>query len=371
METEPRKLPRVLIVDDTAVARSFIHKVLAADHDLIEASGGREALDKIAQEPPDVILLDMVMPEIDGIAVCTKVKADPKTRHIPVIMMTSMNRTEERVRSLDAGADDFLPKPFEGVELLARLRSMLRIKSQFDELESAVRQREQLSQMIVHDLRSPLTSMTLALDALDETTTLPDNAKIYVRQVGSELRRVNGFLTELLAVAKMDAGQLVLARTPISVPELLEQVVASHQIVAQRKGAVIRIDRAGEFPHWPLDGVVFQRVVDNLLSNAIKYSPRDREIVVRVSYPNGGNNGNTPRRLRLDVIDFGAGVPERYRDKLFSRFHTFGGGDRTVQQIGLGLAFCKMAIEAHDGLISYAPNEPEGSIFTVEVPGLS
>jgi signal transduction histidine kinase len=368
METEPqRKRPKVLVVDDTAVARSFIHRLLAAEHDLIEASGGREALEKIAQDPPDVVLLDMVMPEVDGIAVCTQVKGDPRTRNIPVIMMTSMNRTEERVRSLDAGADDFLPKPFEGVELLARLRSMLRIKSQFDELETAVRQREQLSQMIVHDLRSPLTSMTLALDVLDQSS-LPDDARLYVRQVGSDLRRINGFLTELLAVAKMDAGQLILARTPISVPELLEQVVASHQILAKVKGTTILLDLAGDFPHWPLDGVVFQRVVDNLLSNAIKFSPRNKEIVVRVTYPLGDEG--TARRLRLDVADRGAGVPPKYQGQLFNRFHTFGGGDRSVQQIGLGLAFCKMAIEAHGGAISYAANEPQGSIFTVEVPSL-
>ena len=370
-----RKRPKILIVDDTAIARSFIRKILAEDYDLIEASHGEQALEAIATQPPDVILLDLMMPGMDGIEVCRRIKGDAKTIHIPVIMMTTLNRSEERARSIDAGADDFLPKPFEGVELVARLRSMLRIKRQFDELDAAMKQRESLGQMIVHDLRGPLTGMMLALDALEQTSVSPEG-QTYVRQVNEHLRRVNGFLTELLAVAKMDAGHMTLNLAPVPVADLLDDVVKSHQLLAKSKGTAIQVEVSTDFNQWPLDSLIFHRVIDNLLSNAIKFSPPGEPIRILLSYPETETPGGAVRCLRIEVADSGAGVPEEHRDRLFGRFQTFGGASgqhsRPVHQIGLGLAFCKMAIEAHGGRIRYEANKPKGAVFIAEVPpGLS
>jgi CheY-like chemotaxis protein len=163
------KKTSILVVDDEPSGFDVIEAHLFRErYDLSYASSGIKALNLIDSLEPDVILLDVMMPEMDGIEVCRHIKSDPQWQHIPIIMVTALTSKEDLARSLDAGADDFLTKPISGVELRARVRSMLRIKQQYDALEATLQLREDLSNMIVHDLRNPLTTILMSSSLLVE-----------------------------------------------------------------------------------------------------------------------------------------------------------------------------------------------------------
>ena len=355
-------LPQVLVVDDSQSILVTLSELLRKDYDVVTAHGGAEALQSVAEAVPDVILVDWFMPNLGGLAVCASVKASARTRHVPVLMMTGSDTPERRAAGLDAGADDFLAKPFDPVELFARIRNVLRTKRRFEELQAAARMREQLSQMIVHDLRSPLTGVTLALDLLRDAPAHEESAEFIVR-ANHGLVRANDMLSDLLLVAKIKAGQFTVARAPVAVAKALDDVAADAELMARARGLTVHVEAPRDEPPWPVDRTLVRRVVENLLNNAIKHSPRGAAIVLRAA-PRGAHGPSDGGVLQIDVIDRGAGVAPQHRAHLFESFRSFSQSEQPTQPIGLGLAFCKLATEAHGGSIAYAPNEPQGSVFT-------
>lgn len=354
-------LPQLLVIDDSAAILTTLHELLRHDYDIVTAHGGAEALRVLARSVPDLVLVDWYMPDVGGLAVCASVKASARTRHVPVLMMTGYDTPERRAVGLDAGADDVLAKPFDPDELRARLRTLLRRKRRIEELEAAGRLREQLSQMLVHDLRSPLTGVTLALDRLRDTAAQHDNAEL-IHRANHDLARANEMLTELLLIAKIEAGQFEVARAPHAIAALLDEVADGAALMARSRGLSVRVEAPRDDAPWCVDRMVVHRVIDNLLTNAIKHSSRGQTIVLRVA----ARAEDTPRPgevLLIEVIDQGVGVSLPQRALLFERFRSFAHADARAQPIGLGLTFCKVATQAHGGSISYEPNEPRGSVF--------
>lgn len=358
----------VLIVDDEPITRDIMGGLLAREGcDLEFAAGGEEALAKVEETNPDVILLDIMMPDMDGFEVCRRLKAHDQWRHIPIILVTALGSKEDMLQGFEAGADDFLHKPVSGPELRLRVRSMLRIKNQYDELEEALRLREELAHLIVHDMRNPITAIIGICElSLMKAQIKQEEETEDITRIHSQARRLNSFLNDMLIVAKMEAGELILHRSKVSLGHFIEQVVQSHQIIAQSRNIRLVTD----LPNHPLpiflDENLFQRVIDNLVSNALKFSPTDSTVLLRVTYP-------TPQEIskdsvvKIEVIDQGPGVPEEYKERIFDKFEIVAMKDSVSTQFGLGLAFCKMVVEAHEGQIYVSPNEPEGSIFTVEI----
>jgi signal transduction histidine kinase len=358
--------PRVLIVDDSTAQRAWLSRGLRDGHAVTLASGGAAALEIARREPFDVVLLDLMMPDPGGLEVCARLKSWPETEHIPVIMMTGATNTEDRVASIEAGADDFLLKPFAAIDLLARIRSMVRVKRQFDRLNHALQAREQLSQMLVHDLRSPLTSMTLALDLLRSAESREESEE-YIDRLSYDVDRANTFLTELLIVAKMESGRFALSLRSQSMVSVLARSVEANQLVARSRGLSLRVAAPSDLPPCTFDPTLIERVLDNLISNACKHSPRNEAVVLHVSMDASPGPGERPC-LRVSVTDQGAGVPPEHRATLFGRFQSFASHAYNGPRFGLGLSFCKMAIEAHGGTIAYEPNLPRGSIFSFTIP---
>jgi len=352
----------VLIVDDERSARDTLEALLFREgYELVFAASGHEALTLLQELTPDVILLDVMMPGMDGFEVCQRLKANEQWRHIPVILITALDRREDLVQGLDAGADDFLHKPVNGPELRARVRSMLRIKRQYDELQAALRLREELSDMVVHDMRTPLTAILLHSGLLKRKLTKPGELK-NVEAIHTQARRLNSFINEMLMLAKMKAGKLILNRSDVDVNELVLKLEESHGDIARSKGIRLIVDLPEESHPIPLDVNLFQRVLDNLISNALKYSPAESQITVRVEYP-----ASQPPCVRILVLDEGPGIPEEHRHRIFDQFEIVALKRGEMPQIGLGLAFCKMVVEAHGGRIFVQPNEPRGSVFIVEI----
>jgi len=358
---------KVLIVDDDDSVREAFRAILAADdHEFTFAKSGPEALAELQKLVPDVILLDVMMPSLDGYEVCRRIKADHRLAHVPVILVTVLETKEDLVRGLDAGADEFLTKPVTAVELRARVRSMLRIKGQHDRIKATLKMREDLANMIVHDMRAPLNVMMVHAEwlAKAENSPSPDGRK-RADSILAQSARVNAFLNDMLMLAKLEAGKLVLNRAAVQVSEIVRATEGEHRVVAESKGISLALELPERDRYVMLDPTLITRVLDNLLSNAVKYSARGDTVRIAVRHADG--DGARPARVRIEVRDEGPGIPDVEKARIFGQFEIGAGRRPGVSQIGLGLTFSKLAVEAHGGRISVSDNDPKGSIFIVEL----
>jgi signal transduction histidine kinase len=304
-----------------------------------------------------------MMPGIDGFEVCRQLKVDERWQHVPVILVTALDQNEDMVRGLDVGADDFLRKPVNGSELRARVRSMLRIKRQYDALKAALHMREDLAAMIVHDMRSPITAILGYAQFLQMSLEAPaDLADI--DGIQREATRLGSFLNDLLTSAKMEAGKLLLNRETVDLCQLVQNVAKGQEAVARSRNVEICVDVPETPQQMQIDRSLFYRVLDNLASNAIKFSPAKGTVTLSAVQVD-----DTPEGLQtcLRVADQGPGIPEQHRDRVFDKFE-IGALYKEGVQVGLGLAFCKMVVEAHGGRILAQANEPKGTVFVIQMP---
>ncbi len=359
---------KVLIVDDEPGARDALGAFLFREkYEIAFAASGQEALGKLDQFEPDVILLDVMMPDMDGFEVCHIIRENERWRHIPVILVTALDHKENMIQGLEAGANEFLTKPVNSVELRARMRAMLRMKKQYDELQEAMQLREDLANMIVHDMKNPLTTILLVTGLLHEKQDITiDEMHEYIQEIEIQARRVTSYFDDMLIMTKMEAGRFHLDRTMIDVHQMVLMTERNHRVLAQSRGINLVVDSPKEKRLIALDVPLFQRVLDNLISNALKFSPPHSTVTLCAEYLQEANtNGHS---VRIKIIDEGSGVPKEYRERIFDKFEVVTMKRREgVRQFGLGLPFCKMVTEAHGGRIFLEDNEPAGAIFTVEV----
>ncbi|MFE4105164.1 hybrid sensor histidine kinase/response regulator [Almyronema epifaneia] len=350
--------PCILVVDDEADNFDVIEILLFQDgYQLNYAHSGATALNRLDRLKPDLILLDVMMPGLSGIEVCHQIKTHAEWQHIPVIIVTALDSKEDLVRCLEAGADDFISKPINGLELRARVRSMLRIKQQYDALKATMKLRQDMSDMVVHDLRNPLTGILLAAGILQMTPLTPKQLE-KTEQIMASAQQLESLVNSLLVMAKLESGKLMITPEPINFNQLVSKVSARFEAIAlQRKIQILT--------HFPepqtlyLDANLTRRVLENLISNALKFSPEHSIVHIVVDYP----EKNT---IQIKVIDQGLGIKDDLKQCIFEKYE-IGTVIRDVHQTGLGLAFCKMAVEAQSGTIEVADNNPKGAIFTVNL----
>jgi len=357
--------PSVLIVDDQENIRKVTRAMLGNQgYVLYEAGDGQSVLEMVRQFTPDVILLDVLMPGMDGLEVCRVLKADRATRHVPVILVTALDGKEDIAEGLDAGADDFLNKPVSRVELQARVRSHMRIKQQFDALQSALQLREDLTRMLVHDMRSPLTSILIFSQLISKAEGISERVARHAQRIHSQAQRLDSFTNDLILAAKMEQGQMLLSRTEFDLGEHLRNVLKDSEALAQSKNIQLEIS----IPEQPVmvkyDQRLLERVICNLLANAVKYSPAGVPVSVTTVPP---HPEDLEEGWKIRVSDLGPGVPEQDRERIFDKFEIVKMKKEGISQVGLGLPFCRMVAEAHGGKVNLNPNQPTGCIFSVDL----
>ncbi|MDJ1169095.1 hybrid sensor histidine kinase/response regulator [Roseofilum sp. BLCC_M154] len=352
----------ILIVDDEPDNFDVIETLLNdEEYNLHYAANGQEALNSLETYDPGLILLDVMMPGIDGIEVCRQIKAMPKWKVIPIIMITALSEKSDLARCLNAGADDFISKPVNGIELRARVSSMLRIKQQYDELQSLLKLREDMVKMVVHDLRNPLGGVLFGLELLRRREYSPEKQKDKINKIYNSAQSLQALIDDLLKIALLESGKVRLNLQEMDLAVLVNSAASNFEPIAANRNQVL-VPLCSEEPrkNIAIDEAMMHRVLDNLLSNAIKFSPPESQIIINLNAPLSGS-------ITLEVIDTGSGVPELLKEKIFEQYE-IGNVLPEVSQIGLGLAFCKLVVEAHGGKIQVSDNQPEGSIFKITLP---
>lgn len=361
---------KILIIDDQVDNFEIMEAFLSVDnYELYYASGGIKAFSLLETLEPDVILLDIMMPEMDGIEVCQRLKSNDTYKSIPVIMVTALNSKEDLAHALDQGASDFVTKPINSLELRSRVRAHLRTKSEHDELkkllklrEEALTLREDLSNMIIHDLRNPLATIVLAAGIVQRYIDRLDQRPLILNKMAQILdsgHKLEDMIDGLLLMAKLESGKILFNAIPTDLYELGVEALKDFELVANSR----EIQLIGDLPDPNqtvlTDATILRRVIDNLLSNALKFSPEGSQVTLSLEYL-------SENHFRVQVIDRGKGVNKAEKEKIFEKFE-IGSLKKNTSQIGLGLAFCKIAIEAQGGTLAIADNTPQGSIFMIEV----
>ena len=350
----------ILVVDDTPDNLTFISGLLRDHYRVKVATSGEKAISIAQADPhPDLILLDILMPGLDGYEVCQHLKTDPKTKHIPIIFLTVKSDLEDERRGLEMGAADYITKPVSPPILMARVNTQLNLKASYDSLQELLRSREDMVNMIVHDLRNPITNILLLSEIFLENIDLPpQKLKKNLDIIWRSGQKLKTLVDDLLLKAKLESGHFSLDRQPTDLGELCRTALDDVQDIAEQKKLTLHLGlpEGTTFPAF-VDPLLIRRAVENLLSNAIKYSPSHSQISLHLHHDPSG-------QVCIQVIDEGPGINAELRQHIFDKYE-IGTLMRGVSQIGLGLAFCKLAVEAHGGHIAVADHSPKGSIFTI------
>ena len=369
---------RILIVDDERHNRDLLEVMLKPEgFQLTSAATGEEALAIIAREPPDLILLDVMMPGMDGYAVTAKIKSDPVARSIPVILLTALDDRNARMLGLNAGAEDFLTKPVDRAELSVRVRNLLRLKAYSDELQATLVALDEARMMaehannaktvflraMSHELRTPLNAISGYTEILElgirgavNPEQIKDLARIK-RAAAYLLRLINDVLT----IARME-GARPLQLIPIPVNSVLSEVEGLCALQAKANGVELIVPPCEREIHVAADAERFQQILLNLLTNAIKFTPNGGRIDVSCDDEAG--------MVRIRVKDTGVGVRASDLARVFEPFVQI---DRhltkaTQQGVGLGLSISRELARAMHGDLTLESAEGTGSTFTLTLP---
>ena len=366
----------LLVVDDNEENRDVLARRLQRQgHWAVTASGGQEALETLSGQPFDVILLDLMMPDMDGYEVLSRIKANPQTARLPVIMISALDEMDSVVRCIEMGAADYLPKPFNPTLLRARVGASLREKrardrelrytaalaENFRKLQELERLRDDLTHMIVHDLRTPLTSL---LSGLQTVPVVGDLSEIQTEMLEIAVdggQTLLGMINDLLDVEKMEQESVPLDRVPLTAAGLIERATAQVALLAQGSGIALVSEAPMSLPPFQGDEDKLRRTLVNLLGNAIKFTPTGGTITTTADAEGGD--------VLFSVRDTGEGIPPEAFERIFEKFGQVENRKAgRKMSTGLGLTFCKLAVEAHGGRIWVESQAGRGSAFYFTVP---
>lgn len=370
MEINPSEY-KILIVDDV-MSNVLLLKVLLTNEKfaIATASNGRQALEQVEKENPDLVLLDVMMPDMSGFEVAQHLKSNPNTADIPIIFLTALNSTADIVKGFQVGANDFISKPFNKEELIIRVTHQISlvaakrlILSKTEELQRTIAGRDKLYSVIAHDLRSPMGSIKMVLNML--ILNLPSEkigAEMYelLTMANQTTEDVFSLLDNLLKWTKSQIGKLNVVYQDVDLVEVTDGVIEIFSMVASLKKIKIR-EMKPEKMMVNADIDMLKTVVRNLLSNAIKFSKENSEVLVKMEEVDG--------MAVVSVQDYGCGISEEGQKKLLhtdTHFSTFGANNE--EGSGLGLLLCKDFVVKNGGKLWFTSKEGEGSIFSFSIP---
>ena len=372
--------PEVILVADDIPANVelLLDQLHSLGYATITATDGPSAIASAFENHPDLCILDVSMPAGDlgvddrstGFEVCRRIKRDPRTSRIPVIFVTALNDTNDRVRGIEAGGDDFLTKPHNRLVLGARVRSLLKLKAATDALENSLRKlrelervRDDLMKMIVHDLKTPLTSVLATLEMLADGDFggVSDSQKVAIADAETKSEDLLALIDDILEVARIEEANISLSLGPIAPGALLAELVHEWGHRFQQEGATSSVSVADDAPVFLGDKGLLKRVFSNLIQNAVTHS--SHAVRIELSARRAGQG------VLFTVSDNGPGIPPEYHDLIFRKFGQveMPRSPRT-RSSGLGLTFCKLVVERHRGRIWVKSAEGQGSSFYIELP---
>jgi len=354
--TKPPQAPNILIVDDTpGNVLLLVRMLMERGYKPRSVLSGKLALQAARTEPPDLILLDITMPEMNGYEVCAQLKADAALKEIPVIFISARSETIDKVKAFRVGGVDYVTKPFQFEEVYARVQTHLQLRR----LEKL---RDDLTHMVVHDLRNPLTVICGFLDILEfhEAQKLSASTQTLVTVARRSAEDLLNMIGSILDVSKMGAGEMKLQREPCDLGALLRAVLATTQPLPGNR--TVTLDAPESSLTITADVGLIRRVFQNLLSNALKYTPAGGDVRIVVT--------PSPSEVRVAVTDTGPGIAPEYHQRIFEKFGQVEDRKNRLGT-GLGLTFCKLAVEAHGGRIGVESAVGQGSTFWLALPRLN
>jgi two-component system, sensor histidine kinase and response regulator len=357
---------RILLVDDEPRNLLVLEGCLGGlGHELIRATGGRQAIEHVEASPPDLILLDIAMPDVDGFDVLTHLRARRDDVHIPVIVVTAYADRDIRLRALEAGADEFLEKPIDRAILVARVKLLLRLHEMTRALGERRRQLEQLQQeqreltaFIVHDIKNPLAVATMNVEwSIGEIAERTDLREALVESADA-IVRVGVMVDDLLMISRLETSDLPLQRQPIAISELLATIARAHQRELNSKHIHLTIDEQGD-PRVTGDPFILRRLFENLLENALRHTPENGRITLRAQ---------TGTEVEVAVENTGSAIAPHDEAKIFDRYTRGTTASPSVRNMGLGLYFCRRAARLHGGDVVLHHSDSSETSFLVRLP---
>ncbi|HUN23174.1 MAG TPA: response regulator [Anaerolineales bacterium] len=390
---EPLRPPqdnKILIVDDEYSNRDIMSQFLAMEgFQLFMAVDGEDAMQKLQEVQPDLVLLDILMPRLNGYEVCRRIKDNPETVFVPVIMITALRGTDEKIKSAEVGADDFLTKPFNYIELVTRVKSLLRVKQLSDQLKDYNRQLEKKVQErtlqlrraleelreidrlksefianVSHELRTPLLHVKGYVSLMADGTLGPltSDQQDGLRTAEGSIQILEKLVEDIVDFSGTDVNQLEIG--PVIFSDVLRVTQALLQRSIQRSSAKLVWELPDDLPAVRADRRALVRVMQHLLDNALKFSPQGGTVTV-IARRQGD-------KVQVVVKDEGVGIQQNLHERIFDTFYQVDGSPtRRFGGTGIGLAVVKRILDAHGSSVKLISAPGKGSTFWFELPILN
>ena len=364
---------KILVVDDV-MSNVLLLKVLLTNEkfQVITANGGNKCVEMAKSEHPDLILLDVMMPDISGFDTAVILKKDPETADIPIIFLTALNAPSDLVHGFQVGANDFLSKPFSKEELIMRVMHQISlvaakriIVQQNDELKRTIGNRDKMYSVIAHDLRSPMASIRMVLNLVVNCLSrevVGDEIFDLIDKANRESEETHDLLDNLLKWTKSQTGRLNVVFQDFDLAEVVPGVVDIFVMIAETKHIELKLDMGASPIMVRADKDMLKTVIRNFISNAIKFSNEGSSIDIFVTVQD--------KFAKINVRDHGVGISEDRLHNLFRAGKTTY-GTNNEEGSGLGLQLCQDFAEKNGGSVCVESVQGEGSTFSVLVPLLA
>jgi signal transduction histidine kinase len=359
----------ILIADDDAAARKMVSQYLKKKgYNVFEASNGIETFTSILEHPINIAIIDWVLPGMDGIDVCRKIREKQKGNYVFIIMLTAKEEKQDLIEGFDAGVDEFIMKPVNLQELLARIKvgtRIVRLERKLIEKQRELTGNNEMKNkfigIVAHDLRNPIISIRGFSELLiKDGNNFNEEQNEFLGIIHTTSRNMLAMINDLLDISRIESGNMQLTQKNGSLNKLILERIQLIQLQADKKHISIHKELS-RIPDVVFDEHRMGQAIDNLITNAIKFAPIGSSVYLTLK-----QDGEL---VKFSVTDEGPGIPREEQHLLFSEFHRLSirptGGETST---GLGLAIAKKIIEAHNGMIEFETQEGMGSTFSLVLP---